>query len=138
VRWPGNALAYDRFSGQEAEHMKVAIRDGALDEMSKQLEPSRTRGENVGLIRLSAKAAEAAFDAAEHLIGAGRVRDWLASAINAAAREHRFQCLDIAGLPWVEIDYPEDLEHARGTVMPAIGELPEPAMPLVLAPAAAA
>jgi len=138
VRWPGNALAYDRFSGQEAEHMKVAIRDGALDEMSKQLEPSRTRGENVGLIRLSAQAAEAAFDAAEHLIGAGRVRDWLASAINAAAREHRFQCLDVAGLPWVEIDYPEDLEHARGTVMPAIGELPEPAMPLVLAPAAAA
>ena len=138
VRWPGNALAYDRFSGQEAEHMKVAIRDGALEEMSKQLEPSRTRGENVGLIRLTAEAAEAAFDAAEHLIGAGRVHDWLASAINAAAREHRFQCLDVAGLPWVEIDYPEDLEHARSSVMPAIGEVPAPATPVVLAPAAAA
>ena len=125
VRWPGSALAYDRFSGQEAEHMKVAIRDGALEEMSKQLDPSRTRGENVGLIRMSAEAAETAFAAAENLILDGRERDWLASAVNQAAREHRFQCLDVAGLPWVEIDFPEDLQHARATVMPAIGEQPQ-------------
>jgi choline kinase len=135
VRWPGSALAYDRFSGLEPEHMKVAIRDGALDEMSKELDPTRTRGENVGLIRLSAEAAEAAFDAAEHLIGAGRVRDWLATAVNRAARAHHVQCLDVAGLPWVEIDFPEDLDHARRNVLPAIGELPEPVPHLV--PAAA-
>ena len=129
VRWPGSALAYDRFSGQEAEHMKVAIRDGALHEMSKQLEASRTRGENVGLVRLSADAARATFEAAENLIAAGRLRDWLATAVNQAAREHRVQCLDVAGLPWVEIDFPEDLEHARRTILPAIGAAPEVALP---------
>ena len=126
ARWQGSALAYDRFSGDEPEHMKVAIRDGALDEMSKTLEAKRTRGENVGIIRLTADAAESAFAAAEGLILDGREREWLASAINRAAREHRIQCLDVAGLPWVEIDFPADLEHARSTVMPAIGEQAEP------------
>src|SRR3954447_16924147 len=49
AHWHGSALAYDRFSGIDGEQMKVAIRDGALDEMSKALDPERTRGENVGL-----------------------------------------------------------------------------------------
>jgi len=123
ARWRGSALAYDSRSGEDEEHMKVAVRRGALEAMSKSLPPARTAGENVGSIRLSGAATRAAFDAAHRLVAAGRSRDWLASAIERAARAHRLQCLDIAGLPWVEIDFPEDLAYARACVAPAIDRL---------------
>jgi len=72
------------------------------------------------MIRLSGAATEAAFESAGHLLAAGRERDWLASAINRTAREHRIDCMDVAGLPWTEIDFPSDLAHARAHVLPAI------------------
>ena len=64
ARWRGSALAYDSRSGEDEEHMKVAVRRGALEAMSKSLPPARTAGENVGSIRLSGAATRAAFDAA--------------------------------------------------------------------------
>jgi choline kinase len=129
LRWSTSALAYDGDSGQDEEHMKVAIRQGALVEMSKELPAEQTVGENVGIIRLTEPASTAAFDAAELAVANGGRRDWLATAINAAAAEHRFQCVDVAGVPWVEIDFPEDLERARGEVLPAIERLPLPPAP---------
>jgi choline kinase len=123
ARWRGSALAYDSGSGDEDEHMKVAISRGALEAMSKTLPAARSAGENVGSIRLSGGATAAAFAAAHRLVAVGRSNDWLASAIERAARVHRLQCLDVAGLPWVEIDFPEDLAYARSTIAPAIDRL---------------
>jgi choline kinase len=118
----GNALLFDSNSGLEAEEMKVALRGDWLDEMSKELSLAQSRGENVGVLRLGRSAAGHAFGAAEDVIASGGRRDWLASAINETAREHRFRCLDVAGIPWTEIDFPSDLERARLQVWPAIKE----------------
>jgi choline kinase len=127
VRRPRSALAYDSRSGRQEEEMKLIIRGGGLAAMSKTLAPERSCGENVGMIRLSGPATEAAFDIAGRLVAAGRTQDWLASAINRVAREHRIDCTDVAGLPWTEIDFPADLEHARGRVLPGISPAPAPA-----------
>jgi L-glutamine-phosphate cytidylyltransferase len=126
VRRSRSALAYDSRSGREEEEMKLIIRGGGLAAMSKTLAPERSCGENVGMIRLSGAATEAAFDIAGRLVAAGREQDWLASAINRVAREHRLDCMDVAGLPWTEIDFPDDLRHARESVLPAISWAPEP------------
>jgi choline kinase len=56
----------------------------------------------------------------------GRERDWVGSAINVIARRHPIVCVDVAGLPWVEIDYPDDLAAARARVWPAIALLGAP------------
>lgn len=120
ARWPASTIAYDSRSGTDPEEMKLDIRDGALWRMSKTLPADRSHGENLGVLSLSAEAANAAFAAAEALVAQGRRRDWLASAINIAAKFHRLHCLDVAGLPWVEIDFPEDLARAREHVLPAI------------------
>jgi choline kinase len=133
VRRPRSALAYDSRSGRAEEEMKLIIRGGALAAMSKSVAPDRSCGENVGMVRLSGAATEAAFANAGRLVDAGRERDWLATAINRVAREHRIECMDVAGLPWVEIDFPEDLEHARANVLPAIAPVPEQARRLVSA-----
>jgi choline kinase len=118
--WGGNALLFDSGSCLEAEEMKVAHRGHWLEKMSKELPPDRSQGENVGLLRLGRSAARHAFSAAESTVANGGRRDWLASAINQVARAHRFRCLDVAGMPWTEIDFPSDLERARVQVWPAI------------------
>jgi choline kinase len=41
--------------------------------------------------------------------------------------------MDVAGLPWTEIDFPEDLERARTQVLPAIAPAPAEAGRLVSA-----
>lgn len=123
---PKSALAFDSGSGGKAEHMKVSVRGGQLVQMSKNLSPRKTHGENVGLIRLTATAADSAFGAAEALVRGGREQDWLGEAINAIAPEHSISCVDVAGLPWVEIDFPHDLAFARARTWPAIEALHRP------------
>lgn len=100
--------------------MKVEICRGTLRSMSKTLATRRCGGENLGVLRLDARAMELAFAAAKKLIAEGDERAWLAAAINVVARRESIECVDVAGTPWVEIDYPADLEHARGMVWPAI------------------
>ena len=36
------------------------------------------------------------------------------------ANPERFGGIDISGLPWIEIDFPEDLERARGQIYPRL------------------
>ena len=119
----GSTLVFDSNSGGDEEHMKVRIRDGHLVRMSKELPPSRSDGENLGILRLTEEAAAAAFDAAGALLEQGREQDWLGTAINAIACDHPIACVDVAGLPWVEIDFPRDLASARTEIWPAIQAL---------------
>jgi choline kinase len=120
---PGSSLAYDSGSGGHEEHMKVQLRNGQLVGMSKQLPPAHVHGENVGLLHLAESAAQASFDAAARLIADGHHHDWLGSAISAVAGTHAISGVDISGLPWVEIDYPEDLALARSEIWPTIQSL---------------
>ncbi len=43
-----------------------------------------------------------------------------------AAAAGRFGIVDSGGLPWVEIDFPEDLERARADIEPRLVGLPAP------------
>ena len=116
----GDALLYDSTSGQDAEHMKVAVRDGRLLEMAKDLPPSATSGENVGMLRLTQATASAVFDAGEEIVTGHGELAWLAAAVSRVAARRAIRCIDIAGLPWVEIDFPADLHRARTEVFPAV------------------
>jgi choline kinase len=117
---PSSALAYDSTSVLDDEEMKVQVRRGALVTMGKTLAAHQCSGENLGLIHLAGAATRAAFAAAEQIVAAGGERHWLPAAIAAIAREHQVACVDVAGLPWTEIDFPEDLQRARETVMPRV------------------
>jgi choline kinase len=88
--------------------------------MSKSLPDEWVSGENLGVLYLSERTANAALDAAHALIQEGELRAWLATAVNAAARAHDIRCVDVDGSPWVEIDFPEDLDRARLEVYPAV------------------
>jgi len=117
----GDALLYDSGSGDEEEHMKVRVTHGRLVEMSKTLPSDQVCGENVGILRLTPATVKDAFAAADAIAAEGGERAWLASAINRVAADHRIRCLDVVGWPWVEIDFPADLQRARTEVLPRVG-----------------
>jgi len=116
-----SALLCDSSSGGEAEHMKIAARDETLLEMRKDLPAGRCVAENVGVLYLDPPALTDAFVAARSLVYQGRgSTEWLSSAVNRIAWRHPIACVDVAGLPWVEIDYPEDLAYAEEHLWPQI------------------
>ena len=115
-----DALLYDASSGDDDEQMKVRLDGERLVEMSKSLPDDQVAGENLGMLYLSENTANTAFDAAHTLAEEGELRAWLAAAVNEAARSHDIRCVDVDGAPWVEIDFPEDLDRARMEVYPAV------------------
>jgi choline kinase len=117
----GNVVAIDSSSGSDPEHMNVAIAaDGSVRAMSKALPPESVSGENLGILRFDVVTARAVTAAGSLLINRGRRTAWLAEAVEVAASRHRLAALDVAGTPWVEIDFPEDLDRARSVVWPAL------------------
>lgn len=116
----GDCIAYDSSSGDGREQMKVALQDGRLTEMSKTLDPAKADGENVGMIHLRKECVDALFKAADELIAEGQSQAWLGAALQRVAQRHPIRGIDIAGLPWGEIDFTYDLDRARREVWPAI------------------
>lgn len=126
----GSAFLYDSSSGDADEHMKVELRGGRLVAMSKALPASRSNGENVGILRFAAGAVPWLFHHAGELLAAGRLDAWLASAVERLARTTPIRGVDIADLPWIEIDFPDDLEQARRRVWPRVSHALVPSLPL--------
>ncbi len=115
-----SAIAYDSTSGNGREHMKVAVSSGRVVDIAKDLSKDATAGENVGLLRFNADDARRLFAHAEALVRDGQEGAWLAEAVRATAAEVPIRGVDVAGLPWVEIDFPYDLDRARREVWPEI------------------
>ncbi len=117
----GTALAFDPTSGDDAEHMKVAVESGRVAAMSKQLPGDRVAGENVGILKIHARDRETFFSGAEALLlGPARQTAWAPAAMDRLCKVAPVEPVDIADLPWVEIDFPLDLDHARRVTWPDI------------------
>ncbi len=116
----GCALAFDSGSGQDAEHMKVHHTGGFLRAISKELHPSLVEGENVGLLQFDERGASRLFALADRMLEEEGPMLWAPAVLNELARLGTIRCVDIRGLPWTEVDFPEDLEKAREEIWPSI------------------
>ena len=56
----------------------------------------------------------------DELVAAAHLRTWAPRAFQVFARHHALYAIGTRGLPWTEIDTPEDYRHARERVYPAI------------------
>ncbi len=115
-----SSFAFDSSSGNDAEHMKVELSGNVLQSMSKSLDAPLVHGENVGILKFSASDAMDLFAQADSILSRGGKNMWMASAVQALARDHTLVGVDINDLAWIEIDYQEDLEDARRRVWPSI------------------
>ena len=102
------------------EEMKVKVRGGRVIEMSKDMDPTEAHGENLGIVKFGARGAVALVDIMDRIVADGRLREWAPRAFSAFAAVHPLHAIGTRGLPWIEIDFPEDYERARSEVLPAI------------------
>jgi choline kinase len=119
-----NCLLYDPEAGQgDPEAMKIAIddSDGSIERLSKALPDAKTRGENLGVIRLDAEGAGVAAETLDALIASDIRRAWVPEVINEMRPRVRVHPVAV-GAPWIEIDTPEDLERARSEVWPQLDD----------------
>jgi choline kinase len=112
-----NCLLLDREIEPGDEPVKLCVRDGQIVDFRKvPAEPHEWYGESVGFFRFSPAAAAELADRAEEYVNTGRrlteyeepIRDMI-----IASAAGRFGFEDITGLPWTEIDFPEDVVKAR-------------------------
>lgn len=102
------------------EEMKVKVKDQLVVDISKVMDPSEADGENVGVVKFSANGAKLLVDYMNKLIEAGAIKDWAPRAFREFAQQHPLYALSTRGLPWIEIDFPEDYQRAVEKIFPMI------------------
>lgn len=112
-------------SDQEAtplgdEEMKVKVREELVVDISKDIDPREADGENVGIVKFGAPGARVLVSYMDELIAKGAVRDWAPRAFREYALNHPLHALSTDGLPWIEIDFPEDYQRAVNEIYPQI------------------
>lgn len=120
-----NCFLIDRDFVTGDEPVKIAIHQDQIVEFRKALPAALefdTLGESVGFFKFNAEiAAEISRTCSGYntdgLLDAPHeeaLRDVL------LAEPSAFACEDVSGLPWLEIDFPEDIERAIKQILPAI------------------
>lgn len=102
------------------EEMKVKVRCGRVVDICKQMDPAEADGENLGIVKFGADGAPLLVDIMDRLIAAGGLRDWAPRAFREFARVRPLHAIGTRGLPWIEIDFPDDYERALKDVLPEI------------------
>ena len=102
------------------EEMKVCVRRGRVVDIRKDLPAEETDGENVGIVKFGERGAARLVEVMERLIAAGRTRDWAPRAFQEFSRDAALFAIGTRGLPWTEIDTPDDYRRAAAVIYPAI------------------
>jgi hypothetical protein len=89
-------------------------------DLGKDLPPASARGESLGLLKFEADGAGAMIQVAAQQIQDGHEKAWVIEATRAVCKMVPLHGVNVAGLPWTELDFPNDLEEARGKTWPAI------------------
>jgi choline kinase len=112
----------------DPEWLEVRIRNGRIVAFDKgvTIDAYDIRAEWVGFARFSAETAERLALAIQHYVDRGRVgviyEEPLRDVILETPDPFGFE--DVTGLPWIEIDFPQDVLRARTEVLPRLVDLP--------------
>ncbi len=102
------------------EEMKVQVRRGRVVDMSKTMDPSEADGENLGIVKFGPAGAATLVTIMDRLVADGELRAWAPRAFREFAQVRPLHAISTRGLPWIEIDFPEDYQRALREVLPAI------------------
>jgi choline kinase len=103
-----------------AEEMKVKVSAGRVVDISKTIDPAEADGENVGIVKFGSAGASLLTNQIGLLIAKGAYRAWAPRAFREFARIRRLHAIGTRGLPWIEIDFPEDYHRAIADILPEI------------------
>ncbi|MBA2491954.1 MAG: phosphocholine cytidylyltransferase family protein [Gammaproteobacteria bacterium] len=118
-----NCFLLDRDMEPGDEPVKLCVRDGRLVEFRKQVDVvCDYLGESVGFFRLSNPVTQKLLAVTARYVEAGALDTPFEEALRDVllAKPDQFGFEDITGLPWLEIDFPEDIERARSEIVPRL------------------
>jgi len=120
-----NCLLLDRNLEANGESVKLCIRDGVPAELRKKIDPGEHYdlvGEMAGLVKLSGACARRLVDASQSYIDRGCLDEEYEEALRdiVLGDPERFGVEECTGLPWIEIDFPDDVQRAREDVLPRL------------------
>lgn len=119
-----NCFLLDKTTEEGEDPVKLCLRDGQLVDFHKIPKNAYDWwGEWVGFARFAPGTAARIAAAAAGYVGAGRHDEIYEDAFRDVLLSEppgSFGLEDITGLPWVEIDFPEDLARARQEIFPQL------------------
>jgi choline kinase len=121
-QWP-NALLMDETVTQQGEECMVVVQGGRVVALTKQM-PARydLAGEGVGFLKVRRADTEHLLRSVEAHIARGALDMEYEDALKEFFTQVRVGFERIGGLPWIEIDFPEDVARAERDVLPRIRE----------------
>jgi choline kinase len=129
-----NCFLLDRDIGPGDEPVRLCVRAGRLVEFRKRAEvPCDFFGESVGFFKLSAPAARALGAAAQCYVQQGRRGEEYEEALREVLLQDgslHFGFEDVTDLPWIEIDFPDDVRRAEAEILPSLLPLDASALPI--------
>jgi choline kinase len=123
-----NRLLIDRDFETGDEPVKLCLKDGVPVELRKQVAANLqydTIGESVGFFRLKEEAARRFAEIVAGYIDSNRANLPHEEAVRDLLLEHshQFETADVTGAPWIEIDFPNDVERASAEILPVLQPL---------------
>jgi choline kinase len=120
-----NRVLMDRDFEAGDEPVKLCLRGGVPVELRKSIAPDLqydTVGESVGFFRFDEPGARRLTTIVAGYVARGAsdmpheeaVRDLIRE------RDHAFDVADVTGLPWIEIDFPNDIVRAEREILPEL------------------
>ncbi len=121
-----DCLLYDANIEDGEEPVKICLRDGEIVDFGKTVTPDHDRhGESVGFFRFSPEAASRLAGIVAGYVESGRSGEIYEEAIRdllCAMPSGTFGIEDVTGLPWIEIDFAEDIARAKTEVLPRLAD----------------
>lgn len=119
-----NCFLLDRAIEPGEEPVKLCIADGRIVDFNKRPQVRHDwHGESVGFFRFSPAAASELASRIDGYVRSGRTGLEYEEAIRdmvLAEGAHHFGFEDISDLPWIEIDFPEDVRRAESSILPRL------------------
>lgn len=112
VSGEGNLIAADT-SIYVDENMKVLIKDGSVERISKGIEAGLNVATSIDLYNFEASALAALLVIMQGYQEAGDLNQWTEVAIDTLLQDAQVGIVDISGSAWIEIDNHEDLARAE-------------------------
>ena len=115
------ALLMDDSVQQQTEECMVAAREGKVIRLSKVL-PDRFEeaGEGIGFFKIHQTHIPTLLDSVQVCIEAGRLDMEYEDAMQEFFGQVSVGYEKVGGIPWIEIDFPEDIQRATLEILPAI------------------
>lgn len=123
---PGDCFLMDRATEEGDDPVRLCMRDGQLVDFHKRPQLAYDWwGEWIGFARFTPATATRIAAATERYVRSGRLDEIYEEAFRDVVVSEppgSFAVADVTGLPWVEIDFPEDLDRAAREILPRLDD----------------